>query len=235
MINLRFFLSPHFIIKYYLYRDIKEVVKKYNFQGTLLDVGCGNKPYKHLFGKITSYLGIDFKKYSKNKTFTKEKPDIFFSTGYYKTLRLPFRNSSFDNVVSFQVLEHHRNPQEMMREILRVCKKNGFILITMPLIWGLHEQPHDYFRFTENGFLELIKNNKYKILETRKQGSIFSAVSVLLNDYLANFAMKSKAGYLITIIIYLPFILFSYLCLILDKIFRSENIFLNYLIVIKKL
>lgn len=235
MLKFRFFFSPHFLIKYYLYRDIKVVVDKYPFAGTLLDVGCGDKPYKDLFRKITSYLGIDFKKYSKNKTFTKEKPDLYFSTSYYKTLRLPFGNSSFDNVVSFQVLEHHRNPQEMMREILRVCKKNGFILITMPLIWGLHEQPHDYFRFTENGFLELIKNNKYKILETRKQGSVFSTVSVLLNDYLTNFAMRNKQAYFISIIIYLPFLLFSYLCLILDKIFRSENIFLNYLVIIKKL
>lgn len=235
MLKFRFFFSPHFLIKYYLYTDIKAVSNKHAFAGTLLDVGCGDKPYKHLFKKITSYLGIDFKNYSRNKTFTKEKPDLYFSTSYHKTLRLPFGNNSFDNVVSFQVLEHHRNPQKMMREILRVCKKNGFILITMPLIWGLHEEPNDYFRFTKNGFWELIKNNKCRILETRKQGSVFSTVSVLLNDYLTNFAMRSKQTYLVSVIIYLPFLLFSYLCFVLDKIFRSQNIFLNYLILIKKL
>ncbi len=229
------FFSPHFIIKYYLYSDIKTVIDKYDFEGTLLDVGCGDKPYKHLFGKITSYQGIDFKNYSKNKTFNQNKPDIYFDTNYNKTLKLPFGDNSFDNVVSFQVLEHHRNPQKMMQEIVRVCRKNGFILITMPFIWGLHEEPNDYFRFTKNGFLELIKNNKCKIVEVRKQGAIFSTVSVLLNDYLANFAKSSKPAYLTSIIIYLPFLLFSYLCFILDKVFRSESIFLNYLFLIKKL
>lgn len=235
MLKLRLFFSPHFLIKYYLYRDIKTVVDKYGFRGTLLDVGCGNKPYKHLFDKISSYYGIDFKNYSQNNQFIGEKPDAYLTADYAKTLQLPFKHNSFHNTVSFQVLEHHRNPQKMMREMLRVTKKNGFMLMTMPFIWGLHEQPHDYFRFTKNGFWELIKNNKCKIMEIRKQGSVFSTVSVLLNDYLANFAMTGKLAYLISVILYLPFLLFSYLCFFLDKIFRSENIFLNYLILIKKL
>ena len=78
MHKLYFFIHPHFIIRYYLFNDIKYVVKKYHFKNTILDVGCGVKPYKNLFNEASSYVGIDFKNYSKNIGYKNEKPDIFF-------------------------------------------------------------------------------------------------------------------------------------------------------------
>lgn len=232
--KIRFCMSPYFISKFYLLRDVQFIVKKYEFKGSVLDIGCGSKPYRDLFNKIKEYKGIDFKDYSVNKDFTFGKPDYFFSDEYVKTLNLPFRNNSFDNVVAFQVLEHHPNPQKLIGEMFRVVKNKGYILLTVPFLGGIHEEPHDYQRFTKYGLTELFKSHKCEILEIKEEGALFSTIAMLLNEYLNNFAAKNKLFYCISVLIYLPFILFSYLSLLLDRIFKSDNIFFNYLILVKK-
>lgn len=234
MSKIRLYISPFFLAKFYLLRDIGRIAKKYKFSGTLLDFGCGEKPYRSLFKNITEYKGIDFKNYSINKDFIGEKPDYCFSNDYLKTLILPFDNDSFDNVVSFQVLEHHKNPQKMISEIFRITMPGGYILITAPFLGGIHEEPHDYQRFTKYGLIELFKEYNCKILEIKEQGSLFSTISMLLNEFLNSFAAKNKLFYFISVLVYFPFILFSYVSLLLDKIFKSNKIFFNYLILIKK-
>jgi len=116
----------------------------------------------------------------------------------------------------------------------RITKKSGYILLTVPFLGGLHEEPNDYQRFTKYGLFELFKPYKCKIIKIKEQGSIFSTISILLNEYLNCFASKGKLQYLISILIYLPFILFSYFSLILDIFFKSNKIFFNYLILVKK-
>ena len=232
--KLRFYVSPYFLNRFYLVRDIQYINKKYDFRGSLLDIGCGSKPYRDLFNNIVEYAGIDFKNYSNNKDFSAGTPDYFFSDEYVKTLTLPFRNESFDNVVAFQVLEHHPNPQKLICEIFRVVKNKGYILLTAPFLGGIHEEPHDYQRFTKYGLIELFKSHKCEILEIKEQGALFSTISMFLNEYLDNFAAKNKLFYFISVLIYLPFLLFTYVSLLLDKIFKSDKIFLNYLILIKK-
>jgi len=232
--KIRFYISPYFISRFYLLRGVQFIVKKYEFKGSTLDIGCGSKPYRDLFNKVKEYKGIDFKDYSVNKDFSFGKPDYFFSNEYSKTLILPFKNESFDNVVSFQVLEHHPNPQKLISEMLRVVKKGGCILLTAPFLGGIHEEPHDYQRFTKYGLIELFKPYKCEILEIKEQGALFSTISMFLNEYLNSFAANNKLSYFISVLIYLPFILFSYISLLLDKIFKSNKILFNYLILVKK-
>lgn len=227
-------LSPHFVIKYYLYIIIKKITTEYKFTGKILDIGCGEKPYKSLFTRAKYYNGIDYSNYSQNKQFIQEKPDYFFDETYSKTLVLPFSANTFDQIVCFQVLEHHKDPQKLIDEAFRITKKGGMILMSFPLLWGLHEEPHDYFRITHYGIKELLKNHKHSILKLYKQGSIFSSISMLWNDYLASIANKGRIYYFLIIPFFILSLLFSYLSLLFDKIFISDQIFLNYVILIQK-
>ena len=236
MQNLRFYLSPYFIAKYYILKDIKGVLDEYSFNGTLLDLGCGEKPYKSLFDNITEYVGIDFKNYSINKDFTGEVPESYFADDYLDTFILPYSDESFDNVVAFQVLEHHKNPVKMIGEVLRVVKPGGYILMTVPFLGGIHEEPHDYQRFTRYGLEVLFSGNgsQGEIIKIKEQGSVFSTISLLLNESLNSFASHSTITYILSVVIYLPFLMFQYLSLFLDRIFRSKKIFFNYLILARK-
>jgi SAM-dependent methyltransferase len=61
---------------------------------------------------------------------------------------LPFARASFDLVVSFQVIEHLLDPSDTLREITRVLRPSGALLLTTPnLLQSERENPyhvHEY-------------------------------------------------------------------------------------------
>lgn len=234
MQNLRFYISPYFIAKHYILKDIENILKQYSLRGSLLDIGCGEKPYKSLFANIDTYTGIDFNNYSINKDFKGEVPEQYFSDNYLDTLSLPYGDSSFDNAVAFQVLEHHKNPMKMISEVSRILRQGGYFLVTVPFLGGIHEEPYDYQRFTRYGLTELFEGHGFEILAIKEQGAVFSTISMLLNEHLNACASRNKSSYILSAIVYFPFLVFQYLSLFLDKLFPSKRIFFNYLILVKK-
>ncbi len=229
------FLSTYFLIHYYIKRDLKKIINKYHIKNSLLDVGCGQKPLRNFFVNSTVYHGIDFKNYSTTKDFPKSKPDYYFSNGYKQTLNLPFADNSYHNCVCFQVLEHHPNPQKLISELIRVTKREGYILITAPFLYPLHEIPNDYQRITIYGYTELFKLHKnVHICEILEQGSFFSVLAMFFSEILNKFAAKNIFCYLTSVIFLLPLLVYQYLALFLDKYFATPSFCLNYLLVIQK-
>lgn len=232
--RLRLYISPLFLARYYNLKAVKETVDKYKFKGKVLDFGCGDKPYKYLFRYGSDYKGIDFRQHSTNNCFPyTEEPDYYFDKDYTKDFRLKFRNGEFDQVVAFQVLEHHQDPQMMFQEIFRVVKKGGYVLITVPFMGGIHGEPDDYQRFTRYGLK--VRAEKYgKILELKEQGAVFSVISTFFGESLVRFTGRSKFHYFLGMIIFPPFLLYSYMAFILDKLFPSDHFFINYLLLVQK-
>lgn len=70
---------------------------------------------------------------------------------------LPFADDSFDLVICCEVLEHVREPSSASREIFRVLRPNGKLVLTAPFVYPIHERPHDYFRFTKFGLRMLFE------------------------------------------------------------------------------
>lgn len=68
---------------------------------------------------------------------------------------LPFADNSFDAVISEAVLEHVRNPQQVVSEVHRVLKQDGYVCAAVPFLQGYHASPHDYQRWTTTGFVAL--------------------------------------------------------------------------------
>ncbi|MBO0729002.1 MAG: methyltransferase domain-containing protein [Acidimicrobiaceae bacterium] len=64
---------------------------------------------------------------------------------------LPFRDSVFEAVVSFNTFEHLYDPPVAAREIYRVLKPGGRLLLQTAFIQPLHEEPHHYYNVTEYG------------------------------------------------------------------------------------
>lgn len=113
----------------------------------ILNVGCGTGgtlPVLEKYGKVTNVdVSSEAVKFMKESGYTVSK---------VKGIALPFKDSSFDVVVAFDVLEHIDEHEEALNEWLRVLKKDGVILLTVPAyqwLWSDHDVSlHHYRRYT---------------------------------------------------------------------------------------
>jgi len=71
---------------------------------------------------------------------------------------LPFENESIDVSICDNVLEHVRDPKKVIAEILRVLKKDGLVYVAVPFVIPYHSSPDDFYRWSEPGLRELLKD-----------------------------------------------------------------------------
>jgi SAM-dependent methyltransferase len=152
-------------------------------RGRLLDVGCGDKPYEHIFRPyVSEYIGIEHEgTFSDTSAERRErKPDYL-----YDGKRLPFEDRSFDTVLSVQVLEHTPDPGALVREMSRVLKDDGVLILTAPFEFRLHEEPNDFFRYTPHGLKQLCAAAGLEVIYTEQQGNLTTVIGHKLNGFLA--------------------------------------------------
>src|SRR5690606_14411887 len=61
----------------------------------------------------------------------------------------PFE-AEFDCALAASVIEHVSDPQAAVAGIHRVLRPGGIAGIAVPFFYPLHDEPHDYWRFTEH-------------------------------------------------------------------------------------
>ena len=119
-------------------QQICKHVSNFVEEGSVLDIGCGSSPILSLLKNFDKY-GVDTNKDKIEFMLSKDKSSIYtYSTGI-----LPFRDNTFDNVMCNEVIEHVPKPHELLKEIRRVVKDNGNVIISTPdfgtIRWNLIE------------------------------------------------------------------------------------------------
>jgi len=217
--------SNSYLVYKYLFRDLRTVIGKYA-SGKLLDVGCGNKPYRALFTHIDSYTGCDVVQSSE-----------FLVDVICPATNLPFEKGQFDSVFSTQVLEHVDDHQAAFGEISRVLKPGGYFIFSVPFTWELHEEPYDYFRFTRYGISFLMEKYGFENIEIIPNGGKWAAIGQMrVNIIWSRFRKRpSLAKWYKLVIKYsgLRMILNTYYSL-LDQWEFDELLTLNYVCVARK-
>jgi SAM-dependent methyltransferase len=131
--------------------------------GLTLDVGCGPRPYeKTFFNGASRYIGLDY-------LSDRSKPDIISSA-----LDLPFQPAIFDTVVCTEVLEHVPDPLRALKEMNRVLKPGGSLVLTVPLYWPRHEVPYDFYRYPYDGFLHLMQTAGFELQKLFSRGRSYA-------------------------------------------------------------
>jgi SAM-dependent methyltransferase len=143
--------QPDFLILSFLRDAIARHVN--DWKGTVVDYGCGRKPYRPLFPDGTKYIGVDFE--------VKDSEDLPLT----KDSGLPLKNDSADFIVSFQVIEHVPNVDFYLSECWRVLKLGGSILITTHGSWPYHPGPNndDYLRWTHAGLQKIMERHRFSV------------------------------------------------------------------------
>src|SRR5882724_3354860 len=150
--------------------------------GRLLDVGCGDKPYLHLFRPyVVEYIGVEHEATFRQTAAQAQSsgPDVV-----YDGKTLPFEDGTFDTVLSVQVLEHTPDPRRLVSEMARVLTPGGVLILAAPFSFRLHEEPHDYFRYTPHGLTTLCQEAGLRVDRIERVGHLWSLLGHKLNSFL---------------------------------------------------
>ena len=216
--------DSNYMMKIALLKEIRQ--HRLKIQGSVLDFGCGSKPYLKEFAHCDSYIGVDLEVSGHNH----EKSQVDF---YYDGETLPWPNETFDSVVSFEVLEHLPHPANSIIEIARVLKPNGTLLVTVPFLYGEHEIPFDYQRWTSFGIKKFFEDLGFIDIEIIKinQTPAF-AIQLFVNIFMNKVMYNKNIALRIT---FIPIILsLNVILLILKRVLPKTHWFFSNMLIIAK-
>jgi SAM-dependent methyltransferase len=158
-------------------------------------------------------------------------PGITYVASVERMTMVP--SATYDTILCSEVLEHVAHPWSGLREIHRVLRPEGVLVLTVPFLARLHEEPNDYFRYTEHALRAMLTDADFQVADIAVIGSVFSFLGHQLSSLLvpAVFGLpvlEQVAFGLNALTIVLP-------CRILDRVFTARRKFpLGYVLVARR-
>lgn len=121
-------------------------------RGAVLDVGCGEMPFRRLLPPDCLYTGLDVPQ-SDDFGMRRHREIVDFDGR-----NIPFANGTFDHILCTEVLEHAEDPEKLIAEMYRVLRSGGTLVATVPFSARVHHAPHDYHRFTSYRLARMFSN-----------------------------------------------------------------------------
>jgi SAM-dependent methyltransferase len=149
----------------------------------VLDAGSGEAPYKPLLAHCR-YESADFEMV--------DKP--YAKSTYVCDLReIPVEDQRFDAVIFNQVMEHVPEPAKVLAELFRVLKPGGRMIYTAPLFYEEHEQPYDFYRYTQFAIRYLFEGAGFRIDRLDWMDGYYSTVAYQQNRMVRFLPIKPSA------------------------------------------
>lgn len=170
----------------------------------VLDLGCG---YGHTAALLAVYrrdlevTGIDIQVKASEWDILKK-----FGCKFHAGSALNIKNRGIDSIVSFGLMEHI-DDEKFLKEVYRVLKPGGYnILFNLPNKYSLSE----FFakklgiwyhkrRYTKGEVIKLLKENKFRILEIKRDdlipsqvGRVSTSVGHIFNRFCSLFIKLDK-------------------------------------------
>jgi 2-polyprenyl-3-methyl-5-hydroxy-6-metoxy-1,4-benzoquinol methylase len=110
-----------------IYRTVVRLLAGRGASGTVADVGCGTGDlWRALAGTFTRCIGIDAVRYDGLPI------DVDFRLADLESTPLPIAEASVDAAAAVEVIEHLDNPRALVRELVRIVRPGGWIVVTTP-------------------------------------------------------------------------------------------------------
>lgn len=170
-------------------------------KGQLLDLGCGKVPlYEAYRDKVENNICVDWENTFHKNDFIDRFVDLNKS--------LPFEDSTFDTIILSDVLEHIQDPMLLWREMNRVLKKEGILIMNVPFHYWIHEHPFDYYRYTRYALEYFAAKSDFQIISIEELGGSIEVLTdfvsknirvvPILGDFFANLIQWSNLIFLKT-------------------------------------
>lgn len=110
-----------------IYRTVGALLDERSASGVLVDVGCGTgNLFRALAARFSSCIGIDAVKYEDLPA------TIAFKQADLDRDPLPLADATADVVAAVETIEHLENPRAFCRELTRVARPRGWVVVTTP-------------------------------------------------------------------------------------------------------
>ena len=147
------------------YGDMAPLIAEHA-RGRTLDVGAGRLAWRNLLMQhVASYFSGDL---------TREHTDL--NVVFDVTQGLPFADATFDTLFCCSVLEHAPEPWGALSEMYRVLVPGGIAIVSLPFLLHLHDEPHDYYRFTRYGIEHLAERAGFQVAQSVVNGGLFHLI-----------------------------------------------------------
>lgn len=215
----RRYLSPAI---YAQYNVAVGLMRQYVY-GKLIDLGCGDMPFKEfLLDLVNTYDSLDLWPSSEEVTYVGDIQNMGI-----------IDSGAYDSAICLEVLEHVPDPQQALKEIYRILKPSGILIISVPHLSRIHNIPYDYFRFTLYGLTHLLHSAGFDIVDIQVRGGMFSFLGhqmsiVILGGCWGTPILRRVALTLVKYCITIP-------CYKLDQLLDFRGIFaLGYVAIARK-
>ena len=180
-----------------------KIINKLSRRGRLLDVGCALGFFLELArDNGWDVQGLEISKHAYN--YAKNMLKLPVVNKMLEKSR--FKSNSFDVVTMFDVIEHLSDPKFTLKEIRRILKPNGLLVITTPdigsitakILWRNWEEvsrvrEHIYF-FSKNTLKKILESLNFEVLRTESAGRFFSVKMAVERGKLYNKPMFILIG-----------------------------------------
>jgi SAM-dependent methyltransferase len=161
---------------------IADWISRLNQGASFLDAGAGVMRYKHLC-KHLQYISQDFGSFegeTEKNSVSDYKWDSKKCDLISDITTIPLDTCSMDYILCSEVLEHLPRPREGIRELARILRKGGELLITAPFSTSYHQEPYLFC----SGFSKYFYKNIAEEfnLEIKQIVEVGSVANVIIRD-----------------------------------------------------
>jgi SAM-dependent methyltransferase len=146
-----------------IWKDLRVLLA--NETGAILDVGCGEQPYRSLLRRARSYQGLDI--VESYELFGYRRGGTLYVRGY----PWPVADASADLILCTEVLEHVLDPSMLLSEMQRCLRPGGRLVMTVPFSARWHFVPYDYWRFTPSSLAHLLRQAEFADVQIYSRGN----------------------------------------------------------------
>jgi SAM-dependent methyltransferase len=159
--------------------------------GRLADLGCGRVPLYGMYrDKVTDVACIDWPASLHGSLHI----DIFADLN----MPLQLEPDSFDTVIASDVIEHLHNPRALFSSSYRVLRRGGKLIIGVPFLYWIHEEPQDFHRYTRFALEKMTSDAGLVVISLASFAGAPEVLADLLIKTLASRPLLARVAYVLT-------------------------------------
>lgn len=156
--------------------------------GDLADLGCGKAPLLGAYRRYSSsVLLADWANSLHDNPLLDEVVDLSQPLAMLES-------NSFNTVILSDVLEHIAEPANLLREISRILRPGGHMIMNVPFLYWIHEAPHDYYRYTSHALERLATQADFDVVELVQLGGWVEVTADLWSKFLVRAHLSPVAA-----------------------------------------